>query len=218
MSTTWNLTREQIATKALQKVGNLARGETADPDDVKIATDALDGLLKELPIFGYAWPQVTPGAVIVVLAQGSGTGVMPADYYDGAAVTYLDAAGNEHKLPLVSPAEWAAIPRKTDAGTYPQKCFIDAGDTLHVWPVPPASVQIRLFYSRVLSDTATGNPVGLDASFTLGLVYGISAEIGDEFGATEAQMARWRGEWAVRRGLGIKNHAQQLPACMSVDD
>lgn len=54
------LTRAQIAEKALQKVGNLARGETANADDRQIALDALDRLVKSLPIHGYTVPAVLP--------------------------------------------------------------------------------------------------------------------------------------------------------------
>jgi hypothetical protein len=55
-----SLTRAQIGQKALQKVGNLARGETADPDDLKIATDALDRLITSLPVHGYTVPDPLP--------------------------------------------------------------------------------------------------------------------------------------------------------------
>jgi hypothetical protein len=54
------LTRAQIGEKALQKVGNLARGQTANPDDLKIATDALARLIKALPVHGYTWPDPLP--------------------------------------------------------------------------------------------------------------------------------------------------------------
>jgi hypothetical protein len=54
------LTRVQIADKALQKVGNLARGETADQDDRQIALDALGRLISSLPVHGYTWPDPRP--------------------------------------------------------------------------------------------------------------------------------------------------------------
>lgn len=55
------LTRAKIGEKALQKVGNLARGETADPDDLTIATDALGRLIAALPVHGYVYPDPPPG-------------------------------------------------------------------------------------------------------------------------------------------------------------
>lgn len=54
------LTRAKIAEKALQKVGNLARGETADLDDLQIALDALGRLIAALPVHGYTWPDPRP--------------------------------------------------------------------------------------------------------------------------------------------------------------
>lgn len=54
------LTRAQIAAKALQKVGNLARGQTANPDDLQIALDALARLITSLPVHGYTVPDPVP--------------------------------------------------------------------------------------------------------------------------------------------------------------
>lgn len=59
------LTRNKIAEKALQKVGNLARGQTANPDDRQIALDSLDRLIKSLPIHGYTVPAVLPSDPVV---------------------------------------------------------------------------------------------------------------------------------------------------------
>lgn len=54
------LSRTQIAEKALQKVGNLARGETANSDDRQIALDALGRLITSLPVHGYTVPDPVP--------------------------------------------------------------------------------------------------------------------------------------------------------------
>ena len=63
------LTRAQIAEKALQKVGNLARGETADPDDRQIALDALGRLITALPVHGYTVPDPLPATDTTLVAE-----------------------------------------------------------------------------------------------------------------------------------------------------
>lgn len=219
MSTTWNLTRLQIATKVLQKVGTLARGETPDEDDLEIVYDALDALLKELPIYGFAWPRLASGQTALPLVVATQATNLPADYYPGSAiVSYLDAAGNEVPLRLVTLAEWNSLSRKTDTAPYPDLGYIDNFNVLRTWPVQTATLAGKLVYQQVISDAVTGQVTGLNQIWLKGLVYGVAENIGDEFGATEAQLLRWAKKWIEARSLCIANQSFPGPACISVDD
>lgn len=219
MSTTWNLTRLQIATKALQKVGTLARNETPDQDDLDIVYDALDALLKELPIYGYTWPRLASGQTALPLVAATQATNLPADYYPGSAiVSFLDASGNEIPLRLAPLAEWNAIVRKTDAAAYPTLGYIDNFNVLRTWPVQTATLAGKLVYQKVIDDGVTASPTGLAQIWLKGLVYGVSETIGDEFGATEAQMVRWLGKWIEARSLCIANQSFPGPASMTVSD
>lgn len=219
MSTTWNLTRLQIATKALQKVGTLARGETPDQDDLDLVYDALDALLKELPIYGYAWPRMASGQTALPLVAATQATNLPADYYPGSAlVSFLDSAGNEQPLPIVSLVEWNAIIRKTDTAPYPLLGYIDNFNVLRTWPVQTATLAGKLVYQRVIDDGVTASPTGLSQIWLKGLIYGLAEAIGDEFGATEAQLKRWLLKWIEARSLCIANQTFPGPVCMSVDD
>lgn len=218
MPTAWNLTREQIGRAALRKVGNLARGETPNADDLKLATDALDGILKELPIFGYSWPQISTTPAALTLLANVATVALPVDYYGNPLLTYLDVSGNEIPLPLLSLAEWNEITRKTDGARYPQFGFIDRDDTLHVWPVQTANVSARLTYQQIVPDTAPNTVSGVDQSMVLGLGYAVAAEIADDFNATAEQIARWTAVWAQRRALGIMGRTYPSPGRVTVDD
>lgn len=218
MPTAWNLTREQIGRAALRKVGNLARGETPNADDLKLATDALDGILKELPIYGYSWPQISVAQAVLTLAANIGSVSLPTDYYGNPIVTYLDASGNELPLPLIPLDEWLAIPRKTDAAAYPMRGYIDRANVLHVWPVQTANVSARLTYQQIVPDTAPNTVSGVDQSMVLGLGYAVAAEIADDFNATAEQVARWTAIWAQRRALGIMGRTYPSPGRITVDD
>lgn len=218
MPTAWNLTREEIGRAALRKVGNLARGETPNTDDLKLATDALDGILKELPIYGYAWPQISATPAVLTLLANIATVALPTDYYGNPLLTYLDASGNEIPLPLLSLAEWNEITRKTDGARYPQFGFIDRDDTLHVWPVQTANVSARLTYQQIMPDTAPNTVSGVDQSMVLGLTYAVAVEIADDFNATGEQIARWTAIWAQRRALGIMGRTYPSPGRITTDD
>lgn len=218
MTTTWNLTREQIAKAALRKVGNIARGETPSQDDLNIAYEALDGILKELPIYGYSWPQISAAQAVVTLVAATATATLPTDYYGNPILTYLDAGGNEVPLPLLSLAEWNDIIRKTEPAAYPQFGYIGPDDVLHVWPVQTANVSARLIYQKVLPDTSANAVSGVDETMVHGLTFGVAEAIGDDFNATPEQMARWLGKWAERRALGIMGRTYASPGRITVDD
>ncbi len=219
MSTTWNLTRLQIATKVLQKVGTLARGETPDPDDLDIVYDALDALLKELPVYGYTWPRLASGQTALPLVAATQNTNLPADYYPGSAiVTYLDGAGDEQPLRLATLAEWNALVRKTDTAAYPELGYVDNFNVLRTWPVQTATLAGKLVYQRVITDTVTAAVTDLSQIWLKGLVYGVAECVGDEFGASGEQMTRWGAKWMEARTLCIMNQTFPGPACISVDD
>lgn len=218
MATSWNLTRNKICEKALQKVGALARGETADPDDMEIVVDALDGLLKGLPIYGYAWPRTAPGQTALPLVAATQNTNLPADYYGGAIISFLDAAGNEKELSLVPLIEWNRLVRKTETAQYPLLGYLDQSNVLRTWPVQTATLAGKLVYQRIISDTVTGTETGLKATWMLGLIKGVAYEIGDEFGATEEQMARWLNAWEEVRSLNIMGDTFPTSDRMTVSD
>lgn len=97
------LTRAKIAEKALQKVGNLARGETADPDDLQIAVDALARLIAALPVHGYTWPDPRPA-----------TDTQLGEHWDEALIVGVAAEiGDEFGADLTTTAlrlqQWAGL-------------------------------------------------------------------------------------------------------------
>jgi hypothetical protein len=218
MSTTWNLTRAQIGAKVLQKVGTLARGETPDQDDLEIVYDALDALLKALPIFGYAWPRLAAGQTALPLVAATQQTTLPADYYGGAVISYLDASGNEVPLPLVPLAEWNAIVRKTDTAAYPLIGYLDNFNVLRTWPIQTVTRAGELVYQRVIDDGVTASPTGLAQIWLQGLIYGVAHEVGDEFGATEIQIKRWGEKWASHRTLCIMNQSYPQADSVTVRD
>jgi hypothetical protein len=59
MSTNWTRTAQQICTDALQHLSVLGTGETASSADMQKALGALNTVLKELPLAGYNWPQLS---------------------------------------------------------------------------------------------------------------------------------------------------------------
>lgn len=218
MSTSWTLTRNKICEKALQKVGTLARGQTADQDDLQIVIDALDGLLKTLPLYGYSWPQIISGQAVLLLLANTQATTLPSDYYGGALVTLLDTAGNERPLRLATLTEWNRITRRADTGAYPTVGYIDPYNVLRTWPVQNVNVQARIVYQKAMTDTVNNAATALESSWMIGLVQGLAWAIGDEFGASEQQMARWLDTWRESRTVNVMARSYPAPAYISVCD
>ncbi len=219
MSTSWNLTRTQLATKVLQKVGTLARNETPDPDDLVLIYDALDALLKELPIYGYSWPALASGQTNLALLAGVQSTPLPIDYYPGsAAINYVDASGQEAHLELITLERWNSIAKKDETAPYPLVGYIDNFNVLRTWPIQNVTRVGKLVYQRVISDTQTVGNLDLTQIWLKGLVYGVAESVGDEFGATDTQILRWGGKWAEARALCIAKETFPSPACISTAD
>lgn len=218
MATSWTRTRNQIAEAALRKVGNLARGQTPNPDDLRIALDALDGILKELPIFGYAWPQTVAGQTALAFNASVQASVLPADYYGNPIVSYLDTAGNEVQLRRATLDEWAGITRRLDTGSAPTHYYIDPYDVINVWPVPRVTLAGKLIYQKIIPDTVEQQVTSLDAAWMLGIPYGVALEIADDFSATDSQIARWDAIWRERRTINIMATTYPAPYGITVAD
>src|SRR3979490_180705 len=95
MTVSWTLTRERLADKALQKCQRLGVGEAASADDRSLCLEALDGILKNLLWRGFSWPKTVSGSTPLTFLTGAQTQQLPADFYTGAQLKYVDPSGNE---------------------------------------------------------------------------------------------------------------------------
>lgn len=195
MSTSWTLTRERIADKALEKCNVLGVGRVANEEDRSLAMEAMDGILKELPTHGVEWPKVIDSQANIALLADTSPTALPTDYYGGLVVNVVGADGNESELELVSLSEWNAIPDKDYASGYPSKGYIDQQNNLHTWPVQNQAVTLKAYYTKVADDTVDGQAPDITQPFILGFVYGIAAEIGDEFGVKSEKIMRFEAKW-----------------------
>lgn len=217
MSTTWTLTRERICDKALEKCGVLGQGETADAADRTLCLEALDGILKTLPWFGYAWPKTVSAQATLTLTANVNPTAFPADYYGNALLSYLDASGNEIQLPLVSLEQWDRIINKSASAAYPLFAYLDRLDNLYTWPLQNANVTAKLSYQQIIDDSVAGTAPDVTQGWLLALPWGVAAEVMAEFGTPLETMQVIEGKWKMYRELGVQNTSYP-PAQMQVDD
>lgn len=219
MTVTWNLTRERIADKALEKCLRKGIGRTTTADDRSLCLEALDSILKNLLWRGYSWPKTISAFSTLSLTSNLASITLPQDYYTGGRLNYVDASGNEVPLPLpITAEEWRLTPLKTTQASYPQKVYIDNFNVLWPYPRTNQTVTLNLYYQKVISDSAANANTDLDSPWIMGLVYGVAAEIGDEFNVDEKKMARFAMKWERQLQLGIMNEAPAGPDRVTVSD
>lgn len=215
----WNLTRERIADKALEKCKRLGIGRAASAADRALCLEALDSVLKNLHWRGYSWPKTISAFSTLSLTSNLASIALPQDYYTGARLNYVDASGKEVPLPLpITPEEWRLIPSKTTQASYPIQVYIDNFNVLWPYPRTNQTVTLNLYYQKVINDSVASSNTDLDSPWMLGLVYGVAAEIGDEFDVDPAKIARFEAKWAFQLQLGIMNEAPPGPDRMTVSD
>lgn len=214
----WNLTREEVAARALRKCRVLGAAEQPDPDDLALALESLDAILKNLQWYGYSWPKRVSGSQSLSYVTPNASMALPLDYYGQPMLTYVNASSQEIGLYQATPEEWKSIVLKTQQADYPDRYYIDNFNKLWLYPVPNQNLTLQLYYEKVIDDTVTNTPVFLDSPWILGLTYGVSADIGDDFNVSEAKLTRFELKWREQRTLGIQNESFPGPDRMTVSD
>lgn len=222
MSVTWNLVRERICDKALEKCGVLGSMEQADPDDRLVCLEALDSVLKNLLWHGYSWPKTVSAFLAIPSLAAVQTMPLPTDFYTGAMFKYVDNTNplrpQEIDLPIQTASQWRLIPDKLATAIRPDRVYVDNFNVAWLWPIPTVNITINVYYQAVVEDTVVNTNTNLDSPWMLGLIYGVAAEIGDEFNVSPDKMARFEAKWAQQRTLGLMNEGAPLPDRVSVDD
>ena len=218
MAIIWTLLRERVASKALEKCLVIGAMESPDTADMNLALEALDGVLKNLLWYGYAWPKTVSSSTALTTTANVATVTLPTDFYTGAGFRYVDASGNEIGLPIVATEAWREIILKSSKASYPDRVYVDNFNVLWMYPIPNQVITINCYYQAVIADTSANAATALDSPWMLGLVYGVAAEIGDEFDVPNDKLQRWEAKWAMQRNLGIMVEGGPLPDRITVSD
>lgn len=218
MTITWNLLRERVASKALEKCLVTGAMESPDTSDMNLALEALDGVIKNLLWYGYSWPKTVSGSTALTAVANVQTVTLPTDFYTGAGFKYVDASGNEVWLPIQSTQQWREIVKKNSTAVYPDRVYVDNFNVLWTYPIQTANLTINCYYQAVVADTTVNANTPLDSPWMLGLVYAVAAEIGSEFNMPTEKLQYFEAKWAAQRTLGIMVEGGPLPDRITVSD
>ncbi len=186
-STTWELTRDNIISAALRKIGVLGKGESPDSTDLSNAQMALNGIISRYNTLGMPLWKRTEKTITITAANTSypltGTLKLTELYLRSTSGTtqyrlerksLYDLRDMPHSTTGV-PVCWAFTPNRTEGGT------------LVIWPEPTSSEATNYTLRAVVQDeldtfTAATETPDFPAYWTDALVYELASNLAPEYG------------------------------------
>lgn len=214
MTTAWTLAAAEVCTDALEHLGVIGAGEAASGDDMQLALRALDAVLKELPLAGYAWPKLSAETSLVW--DGGQTIPLPGDYF-GAPAAWRTVDGRKVPLTQIPHARWIGMTDRGAAGT-PTHFYVGPDQVVSLWPVPDADPAVTLQYQRIVSDA--DGPIQPDVpQFWLNaLGYGVADELLFKFDTPPAKAQAIAARWREKRTAALEYSIESTPICFEVRD
>lgn len=214
MTTAWTLAATEVCTDALEHLGVLGDGETANASDMQKALRGLDAVLKELPLAGYTWPKLS--AEVGLTWTGVQTLTLPTDYY-GYPVAWNLLSGYRTPLIQIDHARWVQMTDRTAAGTA-SHFYINPAGVFNVWPVPTTDPTITLQYQKIVDDAVLATQPNLPQYWLNALGYGVANEIALKFGAPQPVRIEVAQRWSAKKGLALQNSIASEPISFEVRD
>lgn len=206
MTTSFSLTRNQIAQRVLSKVIKIG-ATTAASADADTVYQALDLRLKEMHAKGTFWRKVTSvpvtfslGAGLVSASAGAGDILFPIK------MTFSNGTQDE-PITIIGMNEYASISDKTRSGI-PEKALWKGGTEFVFYPVPSANGTAKLLYEKIADDTSASSAVDVDVSMIRPMMDLVKYDVADDFDTPEATILRWKAE-AKEAELEIRRLAVQ---------
>lgn len=200
MAASWSLTASEICADALEHLGIMADGETASSGDMQLALKALNGVLKELALFGLHWPLLS-GEVALPWVSGQVV-ALPADYYGWPVVWQQRNGARELLLPLPR-AEW--VTRDRTGSGIPSHYYIAPNNQLLLWPIPAADPVLTLQYQRVIADADLSVSPQLLSYWVNPLGYGVANELVLKFGTPQDKRVEIAQRWDAKRVRALES-------------
>lgn len=194
MTTSFNLTRTQIAQRVLGQVIKIG-AVTAASAEADTVYQALDLRLKNLHQLGIFWRKVTTAPSTFSLTSSVATASAGAgDILFPLKVTFSNGSLDD-PVQIISYLDYAAIPDKGRIGN-PEKVVWKGGTELLFYPVPGADGTAKILYERIADDTSAGAVVDLDVAALLPMMRLVRYDVADDFGIPEQTQSRWKSEAA----------------------
>jgi hypothetical protein len=214
-------TVNDVITDALLDLGILAEGEVPTASQSTQGLRRLVRFLKlcrtenlYIPLIARATATLTPSATSFTVGTGGNINIVRPGLQQVEKVNYLDSSvspANEISLgPLMTEAEYEAIPMKTQTSSRPARVYYSPTyplGTLIPWPISTgASLQWVFYYHAALADfAAISDTVTVPDGYEQFLVKSIALELAPSFGVREINPALIQQATEARRMVTRSN-------------
>lgn len=198
----WTRTAQQICTDALEHLSVVGQGETAKSGDMQLALGALDVVLKELPLVGYNWPQLSAETALTFAAAQTMT--LPTDFY-AYPVAWKTVNGQSVPLTPIPHASWVQMADREATGDAATHFYISPDNQFYVWPVVSVDPVITLQYQRVVSDASSAAATDLPQYWIGALGYGVASELALKYGIPQATRVEIGQRWSAKLTKCLEN-------------
>jgi hypothetical protein len=217
-TTDWSLTTLDVITGALQLCQSIGVGESVSPSDSELCLRALDGLIKEFPIHGFQWPQISSEPVAVAWSVVTPSTVSPpADYFGAPVLKRATPEGKFVELCQVSKAKWELLD-STATGAYPETFYVAPDLTFKLFPAPTEDPGLLLTYQSIMPDLMLTAVPPIQQQFLNSLQYMLADEISLKYGAPKDVRAEIAARATQKKFLMLQWANNLAPLCISVAD
>lgn len=201
MSTSFTLTRTEIAQRVLGKVLKIG-ATTAISADTATVYQALDLRLKSMHELGIFWRKVTTVPVTFSLTANVASASVGGDILFPIKATWTNGS-NDDPVDIISYVQYAAIEDKGQTGS-PTKMLWKGGTEVIFHPVPSANGTAKLLYEKIADDTSNGAAIDIDVAMIKPMIDLVKYDLADDYGIPEGTIQRWaveaqRAEVAIRK-------------------
>lgn len=154
MSTTWSITASDIIRGALELNTAIDPLEPISASDAELCLSALNGIIKEMPLHGLSWPQITETAVAVTWSGGTpGSVTPPTDYFGVPVLKYTNDTSKLVELKQIPKHAFDKLDL-TQTAKYPECFYETPGRVFCLWPTPTVDPVLKLSYQAIAADAS----------------------------------------------------------------
>ena len=217
MATNWSETAGTIVEDAYAHIGVTGEGEATNSDQMISGLRALDGILKELPLFGYQWPKLSINTTSITWTTGQ-TVSLPSDYFNYGVINSA-VSGKPVMLAQIPTAIWNGMPDRSTATGNPTHFYITPTNVVYLYPTPSVNPVLTVQYQKVIDDAAQNTIPDMLQFWTKPLGYGVAFELSTKYDIISDQLFKEIKErWFMGRSMAIENSQQYEPIDVEVRD
>lgn len=211
MSTSWTLTATEICRDALEHLQVVGANETVSASDQQIALKALDGVLKELPLYGYVWPKLSGEVALTWGGVGVQTMVLPTDYYN-FPIAWKLLNGQKSPLRQIVHADWIQMTDRAATGPVTH-FYISPDKVFYMYPIPVAATDptVTLQYQKIVDDADASLTPDVLQIMKTPLGYGVANELKFKFSLDKIERDDIERTWGQKRALALESAMSYEP-------